>query len=54
MTYNKPEIVTSGSPIKAIQGTSKNTAFQQDTLVQPSDPRYLTVTESIGAYEADE
>jgi hypothetical protein len=54
MIYNKPEVKMSESSITVIQGSNKGGTAVIDTLVPMSDPRYGTLTVTVGAYEADE
>jgi len=49
MTYNKPEVVSLGILIKAIQGTQKQVLHAIEMLNNPNKPGF-----TIGAYEADE
>jgi hypothetical protein len=48
MTYNKPELVTLASPIKAIQGVDKD-LIQNFDVVSPHPFNATT-----GAYQSDE
>ena len=49
MIYNKPEVVTLATSIKAIQGTQKQLPHISDQVNGMNKPEFTTL-----AYEADE
>jgi hypothetical protein len=55
MTYNKPEVVTLESPIRAIQGIlGKPFNSNLDATTDPHNPNYGVRNATPAAYEADE
>jgi len=47
MTYNKPELLVLGDPLKVIQGSPKGSGIQDN-------PGHTPAQFSVSAYEADE
>jgi hypothetical protein len=52
MSYNKPELVVSGSSVELIQGSTDTSTKHQQTYPDNRNSQELDAT--MGAYEADE